>query len=178
MGNGTVVLWRGMKSEMEVGTRRPDDPLVKKLKEKGFQFEEFVVAVSRVSMEPREAPRAPPAALPSRARVQTPEARRVHIPPLQTPGAATVVNAFTPRFLQGPEMASTAARFEKAFKDLVQKGSLVARMEAVLRSIPMEARAWYPKAEQLFELYKEPNSKAAHLMAAVFFYLTRINFVF
>jgi hypothetical protein len=50
-------------------------------------------------------------------------------------------------------------------------------MEAVLRSIPREARAWYPKAEQLFELYKDPDSKAAHLMAAVFFYATRINFL-
>jgi hypothetical protein len=135
------------------------------------------VEVPGAPMEPPEAPRAPPAAPPPRARVQTPEARGVHIPPLQTPGAATVFNAFTPRFLQEPEMAGTAARFEKAFKNLVQKGSLVAHMEAVLRSIPREARVWYPKAEQLFELYKEPDSKAAHLMAAVFFYSTRINFL-
>jgi hypothetical protein len=27
-------------------------------------------------------------------------------------------------------------------------------MEAVPRSIPREAKAWYPKAEQLFELTK------------------------
>lgn len=75
-------------------------------------------------------------------------------------------------------MAGTAARFEKAFKDLVQKGSLLFHMEAVLRSIPREARARYPKAEQLFQLYKEPDDpKVAHLLAAVFFYATRIDFV-
>lgn len=71
----------------------------------------------------------------------------------------------------------STARLEKAIRDFVQKGSLVAHMESVLRSIPREARAWYPKAEQLFELYKEPDLRAAHLMAAVFFYSTRINFV-
>jgi hypothetical protein len=50
-------------------------------------------------------------------------------------------------------------------------------MESTLRQIPREAKALYPKAEQLFELCKEANSKAAHLMAAVFFYATRLNFV-
>lgn len=29
----------------------------------------------------------------------------------------------------------------------------------------------------MFELYKDPDSRAAHLMAAVFFYSTRINFL-
>lgn len=161
-----------------VGTRISTDSLIKKLKEKGLQYEEFVVAVPGAPMGPAEVQGGPAPAAPPPARVPSPEARRVHIPPLpvQTPGAA-VLNAFTPHFLQEPEMAGTAARFEKAIKDFVQKGSLVPHMETVLRSIPREARAWYPKAEQLFELYKEPDWKAAHLMAAVFFYSTRINFV-
>jgi hypothetical protein len=140
------------------GTRTPDDPLVLKLQEKGLQYEEFIVAVPGAPMGPPEAPMGPPPSAPCPPpRVQSPETRRVHIPPVQTPGAATVFNAFTPRFLQEPEMAGTAARFEKAIRDFVQKGSLVSHMEAVLRSIPREARAWYPKAEQLFELYKEPD---------------------
>jgi hypothetical protein len=126
------------------GTRLPDDPLVLKLKDKGFQFEKFVVAVPGAPMEPPQAPRAPPAAPPPQARAQPPEPRRVQVPPLKTPGTA-VFSAFTPRFLQEPEMAGTAARFEKAFKDLVQKGSLVSHIEAVLRSIPQEARAWFQR---------------------------------
>ncbi|GAQ93282.1 Hypothetical protein KFL_014130020 [Klebsormidium nitens] len=51
-------------------------------------------------------------------------------------------------------------------------------MEAGLRKIPRESRAWYTKFEQLFELYKEPDSKAAHLIAAVYFYANQLNVVF
>jgi hypothetical protein len=126
------------------GTGLSDDPLVLKLKNKGFQFEEFVVAVPGAPMEPPQAPRAPPAAPPPQARALPPEPRKVQVSPLKTPGTA-VFSAFTPRFLQEPEMAGTAARFEKAFKDLVQKGSLVSHIEAVLRSIPQEARAWFQR---------------------------------
>lgn len=110
------------------------------------------------------------------AQAQPPQqARRVTIPelPVFTPGAA-MLNALTPG-LAG--MAGSAARLERAFKDFVQKDSLISHMEAALRKVPKDARAWFTKAEQLFELYKEPDPKAAHLMAAVFFYATQINFV-
>ncbi|GAQ85469.1 reverse transcriptase [Klebsormidium nitens] len=37
--------------------------------------------------------------------------------------------------------------------------------------------AWYTKASYLFDIYQEPDSQVAHLLAAVYFYATRLNYV-
>ncbi|GAQ91483.1 hypothetical protein KFL_007930060 [Klebsormidium nitens] len=49
------------------------------------------------------------------------------------------------------DTTGSAARLERAFKEFVQKGSLISHMEAALRKIPRDSRAWYTKFEQLFE---------------------------
>jgi hypothetical protein len=67
---------------IEAGTRIPEDSLIKKLKEKRLQYEEFVVAIPGAPMGQAEVPRGPAPAAPPPVRVQSPEPRRVHVPPL------------------------------------------------------------------------------------------------
>lgn len=164
-----------------VGTRYPTDTLIRRLKEKGLRHDVFEVAIPGAPPTVPLAPVGQAGGDQPQQQGPVPEqqpARRVTIPeqPAVTPGAA-VLNAITPGFMQGPNMAGSAARLERAFKEFVQKGSLISHMEAALRKIPRESRAWYTKFEQLFELYKEPDPKAAHLMSAVYFYANQLNVV-
>jgi hypothetical protein len=166
------------KEELGVGlgTRKRDDPLLLKMLEHGLFVEAFVKQDN--PPEPRPEVRNPEG---RHATFRDPpvedQARRVRIPEPFTPTAA-VLSAFTPKVMQEAEMAASAARFEKAFLNFVQKGSLVANMESILMEYPREAaKAWWSKAAYLFDIYKEPDPKAAHLMAAVYFYASRINFV-
>ncbi|GAQ86253.1 hypothetical protein KFL_002790025 [Klebsormidium nitens] len=134
------------------------------------------------------APPTVPLAQPARAEAEQPTlppqdppqpaARRVAIPeaPTMTLGTAAV-NALTPGFMRESDMVGSTARLERAFKEFVQKGSLIPHMEALLRKIPRDARSWHSKAKQLFESYKELDPKVAHLMAAVYFYATQLDFV-
>ncbi|GAQ82637.1 putative Reverse transcriptase [Klebsormidium nitens] len=172
------------KSELSIGigTRYPQDTLLTRLSEFGLRHDIFEVAI------PGAPPGAPLGQMGHADQAQQPPqgqqipeqqpARRVRIPdpPAVTPGAA-VINALTPGFMREADLAGGAARLERAFKEFVQKGSLISHMEAALRKIPRDSPAWHTKLEQLFEIYKEPDPKVAHLMAAVYFYANQINFV-
>ncbi|GAQ91774.1 hypothetical protein KFL_008500030 [Klebsormidium nitens] len=172
------------KTELSIGmgTRYPQDTLLTGLREFGLRHDIFEVAI------PGAPPGAPLGQMGHADQAQQPPqgqqipeqqpARRVRIPdpPAVTPGAA-VINALTPGFMREADMAGGAARLERAFKEFVQKGSLISHMEAALRKIPRDSPAWHTKLEQMFEIYKEPDPKVAHLMAAVYFYANQINFV-
>jgi hypothetical protein len=91
--------------------------------------------------------------------------------------AAAFLSAITPR-AETLGLAS-AAKFERALLQFVQKGSLVNDMETVLLEINGKdvTRNWITKANYLMTVYKEGDAKASHLQSAIYFYATGIHFL-
>jgi hypothetical protein len=163
------------------GSRKPDDPLILKMLGKGLFVQEFLRPEPPVN--PQFGPNAPDLPQAPQASLPQPPPSRVQIPhePVQkdplAPGAA-LFTAFTPKIIQEKDLAGSAARFKKAFLHFVQKGSLIPHMETVLMEYPPDQfKSLSSKAKILFDIYKEPNAKAAHLQAAIHFYATRVNFM-
>lgn len=113
---------------------------------------------------------------------------QVQIPPVQG-DAQPAVHARTPfpqtpamRILQGgldnPFHPASAARLERAIRQLVSKGTLESHLDSVHKEINPKMAAWHSKATYLLDMYKELDPHVAHLMATVYLYATRINYVF
>jgi hypothetical protein len=85
------------------------------------------------------------------------------------------------RILQGgldnPFHPASTARLEKTIRQLVSKGTLETHLVSVHREINPKLTAWYSKASYLLDLYQESDPHVSHLMAAVYFYATRLNYV-
>jgi hypothetical protein len=112
---------------------------------------------------------------------------RVQIPPVraetQTAGQAKTPFPQTPamRILQGglenPFHPASTARLEHAIRQLVSKGTLETHLVSVHREVNPKLAAWYFKASYLLEIYQETDPAVAHLLAAVYLYATRLNYV-
>jgi hypothetical protein len=85
------------------------------------------------------------------------------------------------RILQGgldnPFHPASTARLEKTIRQLVSKGTLESHLISVHREINPKMAAWYSKASYLLDIYEESNPYVSHLLAAVYLYATRINYV-
>jgi hypothetical protein len=85
------------------------------------------------------------------------------------------------RILQGgldnPFHPAPTARLEKTIRQLVSKGTLETHLVSVHREINPKLAAWYSKASYLMDLYQESDPYVSHLMAAVYLYATRLNYV-
>jgi hypothetical protein len=85
------------------------------------------------------------------------------------------------RILQGgldnPFHPASTARLEKTIRQLVLKGTLESHLVSVHREINPKLAAWHSKATYLLELYQESDPHISHLMAAVYLYATRLNYV-
>jgi hypothetical protein len=66
---------------------------------------------------------------------------------------------------------------EKTIQQLVSKGTLETHLVSVHREINPKMAAWYSKASYLLDLYRESDSYVSHLLAAVYLYATRLNYV-
>ncbi|GAQ90233.1 hypothetical protein KFL_006170010 [Klebsormidium nitens] len=141
---------------VEEEKRYPGDTLLLRLREKGLQHDVFQVAIPGAPPSEPLGPVGPAGGAQQQQGQATQQQpiRRVTIPdpPAVTPGAA-VLNALTPGLMREADTTGSAARLERAFKEFVQKGSLISHMEAALRKIPRDSRAWYTKFEQLFEAF-------------------------
>jgi hypothetical protein len=85
------------------------------------------------------------------------------------------------RILQGgldnPFHPASTARLEKTIRQLVSKGTLETHLVSVHREINPKMAAWHSKASYLLDLYQESDPHISHLMAAVYLYATRLNYV-
>jgi hypothetical protein len=85
------------------------------------------------------------------------------------------------RILQGgldnPFHPASTARLEKTIRQLVSKGTLETHLVSVHQEINPKLAAWYSKATYLLELYQESDPHISHLMAALYLYATRLNYV-
>jgi hypothetical protein len=112
---------------------------------------------------------------------------QVQIPPghveAQQQGQARTPFPQTPamKILQGglddPYHPASTARLEKTIRQLVSKGTLETHLVSVHREINPKLAAWYSKATYLLDLYQETDPYVSHLMAAVYLYATRLNYV-
>jgi hypothetical protein len=109
---------------------------------------------------------------------------QVQIPPeVQPQGLAKTPFPQTPamRILQGgldnPFHPASTARLEKTIRQLVSKGTLETHLVSVHREINPKLAAWHSKATYLLDLYQETDPYVSHLMAAVYLYATRLNYV-
>jgi hypothetical protein len=158
-----------------LGTRLRGDTLLDKLRARGLESEPCLMAVL-------DAPVQPP-------RVQVPQPSE-GMDRAGTPvGAAGMQDARnvswaqTPAFraLQGglekPLYPTSAFLLEKTVRQLVLRGSLLSDMETILGAqFDKSMKAWHRKAAAFFDVYKEANPLASHLLAAVYFYATRLNY--
>lgn len=85
------------------------------------------------------------------------------------------------KILQGgsdnPFHPASTARLEKTIRQLVSKGTLETHLVSVHREINPKMAAWYSKATYLLDIYQETDPFVSHLMAAVYLYATRLNYV-
>jgi hypothetical protein len=66
---------------------------------------------------------------------------------------------------------------EKTIRQLVSKGTLEGHLVSVHKEINPKMAAWSSKASYLLDIYQESDPYVAHLMAAVYLYATRLNYV-
>jgi hypothetical protein len=115
--------------------------------------------------------RPPPVQIPQ-GRAETQAAGQEKAPFPQTPAM---------RILQGgldnPFHPASTARLEHVIRQLVSKGTLESHLLSVHREINPKMAAWSSKATYLLEIYQETDPAVAHLLAAVYLYATRINYV-
>jgi hypothetical protein len=79
--------------------------------------------------------------------------------------------------LDNPFHPASSARLEKTIRQLVSKGTLETHLISVHREINPKMAAWASKATYLLDIYQETDPHVAHLMAAVYLYATRLNYV-
>jgi hypothetical protein len=79
--------------------------------------------------------------------------------------------------LENPFHLASTARLEKTVRQLVSKGTLETNLVLVHREINPKMAAWYSKATYLLEIYQETDPAVSHLLAAVYLYATRLNYV-
>jgi hypothetical protein len=81
------------------------------------------------------------------------------------------------RGLDNPFHPASAARLEKTIRQLVSKGTLETHLVPVHREINPKMAAWYSKATYLLDIYQESDPLVSHILAAVYLYATRLNYV-
>lgn len=72
---------------------------------------------------------------------------------------------------------ASSARLEKTIRQLVAKGTLETHLVSIHREVNLKLAAWYSKATYLLEIYQGTDPHVAHLLAAVYLYATRLNYV-
>lgn len=112
---------------------------------------------------------------------------QVRIPPQQaegqfvgqtgTPFAQTPAMRILQGGLDNPFHPASTARLEKTIRQLVSRGTLENHLVSVHREINQKMAAWYSKATYLLDLYQETDPHVSHLLAAVYLYATRLNYV-
>jgi hypothetical protein len=174
------------------GTRLDNDPILLALQDFRLDWQQYAIAVpgfgAFLDAQANPAPGVrgvPPMNAPG-AGADARQFPQVQIP--QAAGGAGLFGEQTPaaqtpamRILQGgldnPFHPASAARRERTIRQLVSKGTLDAHLSSIHWEINPKLVAWYSKASYLLEIYQEPDTQVAHLLAAVFFYATRINYV-
>jgi hypothetical protein len=112
---------------------------------------------------------------------------QVQIPPEQgeaqqagqnkTPFPQTPAMRIVQGGLDKPFHPASSARLEKTIRQLVSKGTLETHLVSVHCEINPKMAAWYSKASYLLDIYQATDPHVAHLMAAIYLYATRLNYV-
>jgi hypothetical protein len=189
---------------IERGTRLHNDPVLLALQEFKLGWEQYAIAVPGYGAFPDVQNNQPQAAVRPQGQAarfgvppvyaQGPQQRQggdgrfpqVQIPapvfgvemvPEQTP----VAQSPAMRILQGgfgsPFHPASTARLEKTIRQLVSKGTLEIYLMSAHREFNPKLTAWYTKASYLLDMYQESDAQVAHLLAAVYLYATRLNYV-
>jgi hypothetical protein len=112
--------------------------------------------------------------------VQIPQAQAEGLPQGQarTPFPQTPAMRILPGGLDNPFHPASTARLEKTIRQLLSKGTLESHLVSVHREINPKMAAWHSKASYLLDMYQKSDPLVSHLMAAVYLYATRLNYVF
>ncbi|GAQ91901.1 hypothetical protein KFL_008780040 [Klebsormidium nitens] len=78
---------------------------------------------------------------------------------------------------EGPSEDFNFDLLKEAVSQIAMRGSLTDYMEVVMQDYPDMQKSWRSKARFLLDVYKEPDAKTAKLMAATFFFASRINYI-
>jgi hypothetical protein len=111
--------------------------------------------------------------------VQIPQAQAEGVPQVlaRTPFPQTPAMEILQGGLDNPFHPASTARLKETIRQLLSKGSLESHLVSVHRDINPKMAAWHSKASYLLDIYQESDPLVAHLMAAVYLYATRLNYV-
>jgi hypothetical protein len=109
--------------------------------------------------------------------VQITQTQGEALPAQRTPFPQTPAMRILQGGLDSPFHPASAARLEKTIRQLVSKGTLETHLVSVHRELNPKVAAWSSKATYLLDIYQETDPAVSHLMAAVFLYATRLNYV-
>ncbi|GAQ84615.1 putative DNA/RNA polymerases [Klebsormidium nitens] len=88
--------------------------------------------------------------------------------------------SFWEKFKIAPDGPSEEFNFDllkEAVSQIAMRGSLTDYMEVVMQDYPDMQKSWKSKARYLLDVYKEADARTARLMAATYFFASRINYV-